>query len=154
MRVYVSPFARWLVAIPFGIAAIYTIVPAVFAIPDEPEGHALSHGLPAMVIALVAAGIWRTRAARRDGERLALGALAVLSVAQVLEAVSAFTEYPSSGVLHDATSIASMLAIIGVVAGIVWAVVGAVRGGRLPAWGAVAIAGLLGALFVRMLIGF
>jgi len=153
MRVYLSPFARWLLVIPVAIVAIFAIVRALFVFPAEPEGHALSHALPAIVVAVVAVGIFRTDATRRRGERFALGALAALSGAQLLEAFSTFLEYPKAGVLHDTTSAVSMLSLVGVVAGIAWALTDAMSGGRFPAWIAIAIVGVLGALFMKLVIG-
>ena len=152
MSLSVSPFARWSLVIPVAIVAIFTIAGALFESP-EPQGHAMTHAVPAGILAIAAVGIWRTGAARRRGERLALGALVAMGVAQLLEGISAFVEYPTAGAMHEATATASMLSLVGVVAGIVWALAEAAGASRFQAWAAVAIVGVLGALVMKLLIG-
>ena len=153
MRLSVSRFARWSLMIPIAVVVTVTIARALFSLPDAPEGHAASHAIPAVVLAVAAVGIWRTEAARRPGERFALGAFAAMSGAQILEAFSAFIEYPTAGAMHEATSTASMLSLVGVVAGIVWALTESAGASRFQAWTAIAIVGVIGALFMKVLNG-
>lgn len=153
MRLSVSPFARWSLMIPIAVVVIFAIARALFSLPDAPEGHAASHAIPAVVVAIAAVGIWRTGAARRPGERFALGALAAIGGAQILEAFSAFIEYPTAGAMHEATSTASMLSLVGVVAGVAWALTEAAGASRFQAWTAIAIVGVIGALVMKFLIG-
>lgn len=80
--------------------------------------------------------------------------VSIVVLSRLVPAVSAYTEYPSSGALHGATSLATMLAVVCVVVGSVWALAEAAYGRAIAPWYAVAIFGLLAALFMKVLVGF
>ncbi len=116
-------------------------------------GHALSHlvvGVPAAAFAVTsvrlrrrqATGFGRTGAA---GWLVFIAGLAFLAITQVVEAVSAFVEYPEAGILHESASQASALSLVVLLVGVVLLALAGIRARALPRWGlpVVILAGLI-----------
>ena len=106
-------------------------------------GHALSHlvvGIPAAAFAVMSARLHRGQMPRsgwagKAGWLVFIVGLAFLALTQVIEAVSAFVEYPESGILHETSSQASALSLVILLAGIVLLAFAAIRARTLPRWG-------------------
>jgi hypothetical protein len=132
-------------------------------LPSEPDWipHLATHasiGVPVLVLAWLG---WRERAQKRlgtsAGPTIALVVLSIIGAAQVMEAASAWVEYPQMGALHGG---AGALTVFGIVVG-AWGLV--VLAGSLifrttpPRWVLIAGGILLSAvtaLFIRTLVGF
>lgn len=106
----------------------------------EPAGHAASHAIPGIAITLlaVAAGrLWPPPAEIPPGpaaRRVVIVALAGVGLSQLVEAVSAYTEFPDSGPLHTTTMVTTNLFLLALIVGSGLAGVATYRSRRIPRW--------------------
>lgn len=121
----------------------------------EPAGHAASHAIPGIAITLLgiaAARIWPPPAEiplGRTARRMVIVALAGVGLSQLVEAVSAYTEFPDSGPLHTTTMVTTNLFLFALIVGSSLAGVAAYRSRRIPRW----LGALAAALALIVLLG-
>lgn len=107
---------------------------------EEPAGHAASHAIPGIAItllAIAAARLWPPPAEippGRAARRVVIVALAGVGLSQLVEAVSAYTEFPESGPLHTTTMVTTNLFLLALIVGSGLAGVAAYRSRRMPRW--------------------
>jgi hypothetical protein len=93
--------------------------------------------------------------AGRVGPLVFVAGLAWFTASQLVESLSAVTEYPNAGVLHTASGMSSMLGLLAAVTGLVLAAFAGMRGKNVSL-GAPLSLSIIGAsiLFIIMLAGF
>ena len=85
-----------------------------------------------------------------------VGGLGFMSLAQLVEALSAYTERAGAGILHDASGVASVLALGVIFVGVVHWVMTGVWGQRSPRWVvhvATIVAIIVFAVYVLLVVG-
>ncbi len=121
----------------------------------EPAGHALSHAIPGtalLVLCAVGSRAWPPPTQLPPGplaRRVVIVTLGGVGLSQLLEAVSAYTEYPESGALHTGTMITTNLFLFGLLGAMILAGIAVLRSGALPRW----VAGIAVAAAAIVLIG-
>ena len=126
--------------------------------------HMASHLTAAVVgtaLTVVAVVLLRLQVSRflwgagRVGPLVFVAGLAWFTASQLVESLSAVTEYPNAGVLHTVSSMSSMLGLLAAVTGLVLAAFAGMRSKKVS-FGAPLSLSIIGAsiLFIIMMAGF